>query len=412
MAKSTLSKFQALIRDANGNVEWREIEASTMATANTAAVALAGENGVVLGVKRKLSVESLASKKADLVSLGTALRQLGKVLETGMNVVAAMDAISSGQPVAIKRLFSRWRDSIANGGVSVSEAINENPGGLSNVVIHTIRAGEESGKLTNALSRCGTRIVDGIKRKKQVMALLREPTIFFIIIVAVVIGTSIATGPSLAQISAISGTHQNAWTQSMLNFSDFLINDWTYIVLVVVALVIGWIVATVSSSEFVLFLSKTSLRIPLLGEILETALTIDFLETLNDFLLSAVPLGEMIPLLISSTGSKWWEHCLNENRERFLAGEQLGIVLAETSIFPLVCASSFRSSGETGVMDSSQIELLIAYYKDKLQEVVDKTKTTIPTVTVIIMSMVAAWFLIATTLPLMQMLNFFSGPGG
>src|SRR4030067_1184692 len=104
-------------------------------------------------IRKSLDVSFTAQVKPKEVIMFS--RQLAILLESGIDIVSAIDLYKSQ---AANRIFQRMLEEIIadlRGGVSFSAALNKFPKVFSTMYCRTIAAGEQSGNLDTVLKRMG-----------------------------------------------------------------------------------------------------------------------------------------------------------------------------------------------------------------------------------------------------------------
>jgi len=178
--------------------------------------------------------------------------------------VFRMLAAESENPI-LKRKLAEVADDV-QGGSSISDAFAKHPDVFSDFYVNMVRAGEESGKLSETFEY----LADYLDRSYALVTKVRNALIYpaFIIAMFVVVMILLLTMvfPRLAEILLESGQEIPFYTKMVIGFSNFLVH---YGLFLLVVLIVGgfflWRYAR--TSKGLVYFSHIKLNLPLMGNL-------------------------------------------------------------------------------------------------------------------------------------------------
>src|SRR5437867_407944 len=142
-----------------------------------------------------------------------------------------------------------------------------------------------------------------------------------------------------------------------------------YIDLVRVAVIItiaGAMVLALRTSRGIYAKDQLSIKAPILGPIVLSAVLNRFARTLAMVLKAGVPLGQTFEAVIASTGNRVFQKGLATVKEQMTSGEGFAGPLIRTRLFPPMLTQMVRVGEETGTLDT-YLEQAAEFYEEELE---------------------------------------------
>jgi type IV pilus assembly protein PilC len=153
-------------------------------------------------------------------------KQLSTMLGSGLPVNQSLDILSRQQRLPqFGEVLAGVRKAIEEGS-SLSLALGRYPYCFDQLFRAMVKAGEESGKLSDIMSRLLIYIEKSSKIKSQVKSALTYPTLILFVAIVVVSGLLIFVVPSFTAQFVNSGRALPGLTQFVINLSDFVAAHW------------------------------------------------------------------------------------------------------------------------------------------------------------------------------------------
>lgn len=308
-------------------------------------------------------------KPSDLILF---YRQLALLLESGINIVTALDLLKA--QISNRVLKDAVYEVIADlrGGNSLSAALSKHPKIFSTMSCRTLSIGEQTGSLETMLRQVADYSESEVTTSKGIKSALMYPMIAGGVTVVVVAVLMFFVLPAFANLYGSLNAELPAMTKIMIDISLLLKSNALYILLGILAIVLGVVIYT-RTEEGKFKMDMFMLRVPLMGkvkhlnELSRTCRSISLLFT------AGLPLTEIMPLVIQGTSNRIMSQALHEVQNDMLKGEGLSRPMAKNPIFLPMMVQMVKVGEETGSLDTS----LVAVAQNYESEAQDKTKSMI-----------------------------------
>lgn len=310
--------------------------------------------------------------------------------------VFRMLAAESDNPL-LRRKIGEVADDV-QGGASMSDAFAKHPEIFSDFYVNMVRAGEESGKLSETFEY----MADYMDRSYMLVTKVRNALIYpaFIIVMFIIVMILLFTMvfPRLAQILLESGQPIPIYTQVVIGFSNFLID---YGLLLLVALIVGgffvWRYAKTASGR--MYLGRLRLQIPLIGNLFKKfhlARTADVLFTM---LTSGVPVVRAIEVASAVVGNAVYEDVLGQAARDVRSGSTISAAFAKHAEFPSILVQIIRIGEETGEVGNI-LKTLSEFYRRDVNDVIDAVISLIEPAIIVLLGVSVGSVLASVLIPI------------
>jgi type II secretory pathway component PulF len=280
-------------------------------------------------------------QRMDWQDLALFAEHLQAAVQTGVTLPASIEMLSRSLTKArLRRLLDDIRPRLERGD-TLSDALGTQRGVFPPVFLTLVRAGEQTGKLSDMLdqlSRYSRQMADTRMALREVVAYPAFLTVFGIGML-VFLGTSVV--PAFKEVySAFDENQLPLATKILLAFSDRLMAYGFELGISAVVLIAMFFVlirltrATMGfGNSFDLWWDRMKLRMPLLGKLYLQALTARFSETLSAFLETRVDVPEGLVLAGVSSGSPVLSDASMRAAMLVTHGETMARALAQVQFF-------------------------------------------------------------------------------
>ena len=283
-------------------------------------------------------------------------RQLATLLEAGVPLVEALDALLQQNPGrALGGLIAAIRAEI-NQGATFSGALATQGDLLPPLYINMVRAGEASGNLDLVLQR----LADFRERQEGLQgrfrAALAYPLFMAVFGTAVLVFMLLFVVPGISDIFRESATALPLPTRLLLAGSAFLSDLWWAPLLLMAGTVWAWRRFTAQGAGR-RFRDAVLLRLPVAGPLLHKMLLARFATTLASLLRSGVGLLPALAIVRALLDNALVGEVLDQAMARVSEGGGVAAALADSSWFPpalrQMIAVGERSGNLEGMLDKS-----------------------------------------------------------
>jgi type IV pilus assembly protein PilC len=265
-----------------------------------------------------------------------------------------------------------------------------------------VQAGESAGVLDTILDDIATHKerIESIKGKIKKALYYPAAVIAVAIIVSAIL--LIYVIPQFEGIFQSFGADLPAFTKMVVGASRFLRDNGLYILLVLVGTIVGLIMAKKRSTTFSHWLDRVSLKIPIIGGILEQAAIARFCRTLAITFAAGVPLVDALKIVSGSTGNTVYDKAAARIREDVAVGHQLQLAMQQTSVFPNMVIQMAAIGEEAGSLDAMLIKVAEAY-EEEVNNAVDALSSLLEPLIIVFVGIVVGTMVIAMYLPIFKM---------
>ncbi len=299
--------------------------------------------------KEKLLARFYRVKPREIVMFS---RQLALLLESGTDIVTALDLLQ-GQLTnqILKRTIAEVASDI-RGGSSLSVALGKHPQCFSRMYSRTIAAGEQGGNLEIVLRQMADYIERGVTTGKRVKNALTYPIIVFVVAIIVVALLATVVLPTFTSLYTSFGAEPPLITRMLLAITDGLTDYGLYLLIVIVAAAIsGYVYVKTPAGEYQWH--KLSLYLPVVGRLNLLNELSRCCRTMALLYKVGLPLPEILTLATHASNNKVVVKNLTEVQEELVRGEGLSRPMAKRKLFLPLMVQMVKVGEETGNLDQT-----------------------------------------------------------
>ena len=329
-------------------------------------------------------------------------RQLATMLKSGVPLVMALQIISGGlKNPRMRTVVDKIRAEI-EGGSSLHEALEQYPVQFDALYTNLVKAGESAGVLDVILDSIATHKerIESIKGKIKKALYYPAAVIAVAIIVSSIL--LIYVIPQFESIFQSFGADLPAFTRMVVGASHFMQKNGVFLLIGLVAAVVGTIMVKKRSERFAHFIDRFSLKIPLVGGILEQAAIARFCRTLAVTFAAGVPLVDALKIVSGATGNRVYDIAADRIREDIAVGHQLQLAMQQVGVFPTMVIQMAAIGEESGQLDEMLIKVAEAY-EEEVNNAVDALSSLLEPLIIVFVGIVVGTMVIAMYLPVFKM---------
>ena len=208
-------------------------------------------------------------------------RQLSTMLAAGIPLVQAFEIVGNGNDKAsMQRLILDVKADV-EGGTSLHESLAKHPLHFDDLFVNLVEAGEHAGALESLLDKVATYKEKSEALKKKVKKALFYPAAVLAVAVIVTVVLLLFVIPQFESLYKGFGADLPAFTQMVINLSRFVQHDGVFIAIVLGLGAYAFFYFKKRSRAMREFLDRLSLKIPVIGPILNKAAIARYARTLS-----------------------------------------------------------------------------------------------------------------------------------
>jgi type IV pilus assembly protein PilC len=292
-------------------------------------------------------------------------RQLATFIGAGVPMSRALGTIAeeTGSPLFKRVILAILAD--LERGQNLSEALLKHPQVFPALYIDLIRVAELTGNLEGTLKELAGYLRRDLNTVRRVRTAMIYPAVILVVASAVVIILVFFALPAFVKIFAEFHVQLPLATRILIGIVDF-VRVWALAIGGgIAAFVLGTVIA-LRTERGVYAKDLLSLKVPIFGPIVLSAILNRFARTLAMVLKAGVPLGPTFDAVIAGTGNTVFQRGLNTVKEQMTSGEGFAGPLVRTELFPPMLTQMVRVGEETGTLDT-YLEQAADFYEEELE---------------------------------------------
>ena len=340
-------------------------------------------------------------KKIKLDQLTVFTQQLSSMLEAGLPLVSALEALQEQTEDPVFQIIIRNVRHDVSGGTAFSEAVAKYPNAFPNLFISMVEAGEASGGLASILGKVAIYFEDTVKLYKQVKSAMTYPIAVILLAICLVQVLLIFVIPVFADMFSSFGKELPKPTQILISTSNFM---KSYILYILAGLFVLWqiikrVVKTPKGRRAKdIFFSK----IPILGDLIQKISLSRFCRTYAILLRSGVPILRTLEIVSNASSNTFIEYACKEISKNISQGGQLSETVSELSYFPPTVKHMARAGEQTGNVDG-MMSKIADFYDAEIETTVDALTSLMEPALIVFLGVVIGSIVMAMFLPIFNL---------
>jgi type IV pilus assembly protein PilC len=328
-------------------------------------------------------------------------QELLALVKAGLPILRIFDLlIERARRPAFQAVLRAVRQDI-RGGTAMSDALARHPLFFPELYIASLKAGEQAGNLPEVLQRyiAYLKLIMGLRQKMT--KALAYPA-FLVIVGAAVVGFLLTyVLPTFSVIYGEAGTNVPEATRALIAVVEAIQSHLVSIGLAIVALFAAfrWWVRTDTGRAL---WDRTTLKVPLIGDVLVKHQTIQFARTLATVLAGGTPLVSALQTVRGALTNRFLAAGLATATERVREGTTLSAALEGVKVFPRMALEMLAVGEETGSLDA-MLRDVAELYEGDLDQRLSQLTTWIEPVLLLVMGLVVGAIVVIMYLPVFEM---------
>ncbi len=406
MAPAATATVRAIKRDTPFNWEGRDkrgqrVKGKSLAPDESALRLELRRQGIAPSRIRK-QAQSLKGGRVNAGDIAIFSRQLATMLASGIPMVQAFEIVGAGSDKpALQKLILDIKSDV-EGGTSLHEALSKHPLQFDDLFVNLVEAGEQAGALETLLDKIATYKEKTEAMKKKVKKALFYPTAVLVVAFAVTLVLMIFVIPEFQKLFQGFGASLPAFTQLVINISTVVQHDGIYLGIVLGAAVWVFIYFKQRSRKMREVLDRISLKIPIIGPILNKAAIARYARTLSTMFAAGVPLVEALESVAGACGNIVYEDAVMKMKDEVATGQRLQRAMEARGIFPNMVVQMIAVGEEAGSLDSMAAKVA-TFYEAEVDNAVDSMSSLLEPLIMVILGVIVGGLVIAMYLPIFQL---------
>lgn len=357
--------------------------------------------------KIKAYERQIHSKKIKLEVLTTFTQQLAAMLDAGLPLVNALEALQDQVDDPVMQLIIRDVRVDVTSGTALSAACSKFPNAFPNLFVSMVQAGEASGNLSGMLAKVSGYFSATVKLMKKVKSAMTYPVTVLTIALALVNVLLIFVIPVFGEMFKDFGAKLPTPTQILLDLSDFMKAYWWLILGIGYGIfwALGKLAATPKGRRVK---DQLIYRLPIVGQLSQRVALSRFCRTYAILMRSGVPILQSLEICSRASGNIFIEDACADLSKHISQGGQFSEIIATHNYFPSMVRHMSKAGEQTGNVDG-MMEKISDFYDIEIENTIAALTSLMEPLLITFLGTIIGGIVMAMFMPIFQMSSIVTG---
>ncbi len=329
-------------------------------------------------------------------------RQLATMMSSGVPLVQSFEIVGRGhENKAMQALILSIKSDIEAGG-ALTEALAKHPKHFSELFVNLVQAGEHAGILEDILHKLATYMEKTEALKSKIKGALFYPIAVIVVAFVITCILMIFVIPQFEELFKGFGADLPALTRVVIDMSNWFQEKWWVLLLAIGGTIGGLFHLKKRSLKFAHYLDRISLKIPVVGDILNKSAIARFARTLSTMFAAGTPLVEAMTSVAGACGNIVYYDAVMKMRDEIATGTQLQVAMRDTKLFPNMVVQMVAIGEESGALDS-MLGKVADWYEQEVDDAVDALTSLLEPLIMAVLGVIIGGLVVAMYLPIFKM---------
>ena len=397
-----MAEFNYLVVDKTGKEKKGNMQAETV---DEVRAKLKNEGFTVVNVTKASAltkeINITIGKAVKPRDLSVFCRQFISMVRAGVTILDSLDMLADQTENAAMAKAIRGVHTEIRKGETLSEALSKYPKVFPDIMCSMVAAGEASGKLDIAFERMATHFEKSAKLKAIVKKAMIYPIIVMIVAVIVIIVMLVKVIPAYDSLFEQLGGELPALTRAVVAVSDFIMHDWFWIIVVLIAAGFALSVFKKTITGQIVF-GTIARKLPVFGKMTIKQASSNYARTLSTLIYSGLPMMDALAITANTMSNYLYKQALNHAREEVAKGVSLSEPIVQSGMFPPMVGHMTRIGEETGDLEG-MLSRLADYYDEEVEMATQSVIAALEPMIILVLAAIVIVIIGAIMLPMFQM---------
>ena len=344
------------------------------------------------------------SNKMRYKDLTFLLTQLSTYIKSGIPLADSIKILEDQTKSKKKKdLFKRISYEL-NTGANFSEALARQGNVFPKLLINMLKASELTGNLTESLDDMAAYYKTADSNRKQIISALTYPSVVLVVSMIVLTFLLLFVVPQFVNIFDQLGAKLPGITKFLINVSIFVKNNIIKLVLALAAIIIIQIVMYKNIKQFRYVIQYIAMHIPVIKDVLIYNEVVMFTKTFSSLIKHDVFITDSIEMLGKITNNEIYKDIIKEAVTNLSTGAGLSRAFENKWAFPRIAYEMLVTGEKTGRL-GPMMENVAIYYEEEQKNLVQRLKSLIEPVMIIVLAVIVGVILMAIFIPMFSIYN-------
>jgi type IV pilus assembly protein PilC len=296
-------------------------------------------------------------------------KQAATLFEAQVSAVKTFELLGeNAENLSIRKSLAQVTEAI-RGGTSISGAMAQQPRVFSNFYVNMVRAGEESGKLTQTFSYLAEYLERNYTLTSKTKNALVYPAFIILTFIVVMILMLTRVIPQMVVIIEESGQAIPFYTRIVIAISDFFVNYGLFLaIFAIIAGVFIWRALQTDNGRS--RLDSLKLQLPGFGKLYRKIYLARIADNVNTMLTAGIPVVRTLEIAGEVVGNTVFRDILRDAVEEVKGGNSISSAFNKHEEIPQIMVQMIKVGEETGSIGKI-LKTLANFYSREVVNAVD-----------------------------------------
>lgn len=256
------------------------------------------------------------------------------------------------------------------------------------VVVSLVAAGEANGRLDMAFENAAEILHKELTLSGKIKSAMMYPIFLMGLTLVMIIVMSMFVLPSFANVFTSFGSDLPAISKMVMAFSDFMLDWWWLVALIVVGIVVGFKSLLKYNDAFAMWLAEFLFKIPIIGDVIRTTYIARFCNIMASLTDAGVSILKSLELSRDVVSNIFMKDCLNQVIEDVKIGTPINVSMSHYAVFDTILVAMVRVGEESGMFSDSMHKMADLYQEEADEATKRLTDAMTPAMTIIVAGIV------------------------
>ncbi len=352
---------------------------------------------------KQLSFGSLGKKGIKTRDIVIFTRQFATMINSGLPLVQSLDILAKQTENAALADVTKQVVFDVESGHTLADAFSKHPKAFTDLYVNMVAAGEAGGILDTILMRLATFLEKSDALIRKVKGAMVYPGVIFSVAGIAVAVLLIFVIPTFQKMFASVNMELPLPTRIVIAMSDFLINYWWAIILIIGGIVYA-IKQYYKTPDGRLRLDQMLLNAPVLGDMLRKSAVSRFTRTLGTLISSGVSILDGLEITAKTAGNRVIHDAVMASRNSIAGGDTIAAPLEKSKVFPPMVISMIAVGEQTGGLDE-MLTKIADFYDEEVDVAVGALLSLMEPMMIVVLGVIVGGMVVAMYLPIFDMMN-------
>lgn len=355
-------------------------------------------------VKGGFDFAGFTMKKVTVKDLALFSRQLATLVNAGVSMVRGLGVMCDqcANP-RLKIALTEVLDDVQQG-TNFSDALRKHPKVFDKLYCAMVQAGETGGVLDDVLARLATLLEDSARLNNQIKSAMTYPIVVSSIAVLIFLAMCIFIIPVFDGVFKSLGGELPAFTQILVNISNFLKSEKIFIIPAVIFAIVFVYRRVYATPAGQLYLDGVFLKLPLFGDLVVKTAVARFARTFGSLSRAGVPILASLEITAETAGNLVISNAIDSARNAVREGGQIAPAMEKTEVFPVMALQMVSIGEETGEIDKMLMKVA-DFYENEVEEAVKALTSLMEPLMIVVLGGMVGSIIVGMYLPIFSIMD-------